>query len=128
MIITSFNSAGNAPAVIARGGFSGLFPDSSSTAYTFALIASSPDTILWCDVQLTKDGVGVCLPNMKLDNCTDISAIFPERKKVYLVNDVSTPGWFSVDFNSSELAQVSCKLHSQQEKSCNLPVLLKHSI
>ncbi|ONK68516.1 uncharacterized protein A4U43_C05F12650 [Asparagus officinalis] len=98
---------GDAPVVVAKGGFSGLFPDSSLTAYTFALVASSPDTILWCDVQLTKDGIGVCLPNVKLDNCTDISGIYPQRNKVYLVNGVSTPGWFSVDFNSTELAPVS---------------------
>lgn len=115
-------SAGNAPAIIARGGFSGLFPDSSSNAYAFALLASSPDTILWCDVQLTKDGVGVCLPDLKLDNCTDILTIYPERKKVYLVNGVPTPGWFSVEFNSTELAPVSCKLHSHKQDVLGLPV------
>ncbi|WOL06381.1 glycerophosphodiester phosphodiesterase GDPDL4-like [Canna indica] len=97
---------GNAPAIIARGGFSGLFPDSSYAAYSFVANSSSSDTILWCDVQLSKDGLGICVPDMKLDNCTAISSIYPNGKKTYLVNGVRTSGWFSVDFNSTELGYV----------------------
>ncbi|KAM3387580.1 hypothetical protein ACQJBY_010429 [Aegilops geniculata] len=101
--------SGNAPAIIAKGGFSGLFPDSSEFAYQFAMIASSPDTILYCDVRLTKDGLGVCLPDIKMDNCTNIPDFYPKGKKSYLVNGVSTTGWFSVDYNGTELSQVSLK-------------------
>ncbi|VAH33285.1 unnamed protein product [Triticum turgidum subsp. durum] len=101
--------SGNAPAIIAKGGFSGLFPDSSEFAYQFAMIASSPDTILYCDVRLTKDGLGVCLPEIKMDNCTNIPDFYPKGKKSYLVNGVSTTGWFSVDYNGTELSQVSLK-------------------
>ncbi|KAB1224995.1 putative glycerophosphoryl diester phosphodiesterase 2 [Morella rubra] len=95
--------SGNPPLVIARGGFSGLFPDSSAIAYNLALAVSVPDVILWCDVQLTKDGVGICAPDVRLDNSTDIATIFKGRKKVYLVNGTPTPGWFSVDFTFNEL-------------------------
>ena len=73
------------------------------------MIASSPDTILYCDVRLTKDGLGVCLPEIKMDNCTNIPDFYPKGKKSYLVNGVSTTGWFSVDYNGTELSQVSCK-------------------
>lgn len=97
--------SGDAPAVIAKGGFSGLFPDSSDNAYLFA--ASTQDSALWCDVQLTKDGVGICLPDIKMDNCTTISDLFPKGKKTYRVNGVSTTGWFSVDYNSTDLANVT---------------------
>lgn len=97
--------SGDVPAIIARGGFSGLFPDSSPLAYDFALLAGSPDTALWCDVQLSKDGIGFCLPDVKLDNCTTISFVFPDDKKDYLVNGVSTSGWFSVDYDSTILSQ-----------------------
>ncbi|KAG0467965.1 hypothetical protein HPP92_017293 [Vanilla planifolia] len=48
---------GDVPIVIAKGGFSGLFPDSSSDAYLFAVAAGSPNTNFWCDVRLTKDVV-----------------------------------------------------------------------
>ncbi|GLT57547.1 hypothetical protein SLA2020_305130 [Shorea laevis] len=98
--------SGAAPLIVARGGFSGLFPDSSSAAYSLAMSLSVPNVILWCDVQLTKDGVGICFPNLKLDNSSDIADVYKDRKKVYPVNGVPTPGWFSVDFNSSDLENV----------------------
>ncbi|GMN51729.1 hypothetical protein TIFTF001_020866 [Ficus carica] len=97
---------GAPPLTIARGGFSGLFPDSSYAAYSFALMTSVPDVVLWCDVQLTKDSVGICFPDIKLENSSDISDVFKNRDKEYVVNGVPTSGWFSVDFTSSELANV----------------------
>ncbi|CAN6860080.1 unnamed protein product [Brassica oleracea] len=57
---------GEAPLVIIRGGFSGMFSDSSVTAYSFVSATSVPDAVLWCDVQLTKDGVGICFPDVTL--------------------------------------------------------------
>ncbi|KAG6637732.1 glycerophosphodiester phosphodiesterase GDPDL3-like [Carya illinoinensis] len=97
--------SGKRPLVIARGGFSGLFPDSSNIAYDLALQISVPDVFLWCDVQLTKDRAGICVPDIKLDNATDISlGVYKSRRKDYLVNGAPTRGWFSVDFTFSELA------------------------
>ncbi|RDX74148.1 Glycerophosphodiester phosphodiesterase GDPDL3, partial [Mucuna pruriens] len=98
---------GSPPLVIARGGFSGIFPDSSSLAYSLALDTSGPDVTLWCDVQLTKDGDGICFPHLKLDNATDISIAYPGKAKDYSVNGVLTRGWFSVDYNFDQLANVS---------------------
>jgi glycerophosphoryl diester phosphodiesterase len=105
--------SGKAPTIVAKGGFSGLFPDSSVLAYQFVEMASSPDTAISCDVWLTKDGTGICLPNINMDNCTTISDQFPQGKKTYNVNGVSTAGWFSVDFTSTDLQNVSCKYKSQ---------------
>lgn len=99
--------AGSPPLVIARGGFSGIFPDSSSPSYNLALKTSSLNVTLWCDVQLTKDGVGICFPDFKLDNATDISVVYPGKAKDYSVNNFSTRGWFSADYNFNELANVS---------------------
>ncbi|KAF8654544.1 hypothetical protein HU200_061737 [Digitaria exilis] len=97
---------GDAPRVVAKGGFSGVFPDSSSAAYSFALIASAPDTTLWCDVQLTKDGVGVCLRDINMQNCTDIASVYPTRKRTYVIDGVRKTGWFPLDFTTTELQQV----------------------
>jgi hypothetical protein len=58
---------------------------------------------MWCDVRLTKDGDGICLPSINMDNCTMIDNVFPEGKKTYNVNGVSTVGWFSVDYTSTDL-------------------------
>lgn len=98
--------SGKPPLVIARGGFSGIFPDSSYAAYSLAVMTSVPDVVLWCDVQLTKDGAGICAPDVKLDNSTSISVPFKGMDKTYSVNGVATQGWFSIDFTLSDLANV----------------------
>lgn len=98
---------GNPPVVIARGGFSGLFPDSSDVAYRFTYLAGSSDTILWCDVQLTKDGVGICLPEVTINNGTNIGELYPQGENNYLVNGVPTSGWFSVDYTINGLSNVT---------------------
>nr|XP_004251903.1 glycerophosphodiester phosphodiesterase GDPDL3-like isoform X1 [Solanum lycopersicum] len=100
---------GNAPLVIARGGFSGLLPDSSYDAYIMGLETSLPNAIIWCDVQLTKDGVGICFPDLKLDNASDIDFYFKNKKSKYLVNGVPTQGWFSIDYNLKDLVHVTLK-------------------
>ncbi|KAJ4975157.1 hypothetical protein NE237_000263 [Protea cynaroides] len=97
--------SGNEPLVVARGGFSGIFPDSSSDAYNLALTTSFSTVVLWCDVQLTKDEVGICYPGLNLDNSSDISTDFKHRK-AYLVNGISVEGWFSVDYTFKELSNV----------------------
>ncbi|KAA8523599.1 hypothetical protein F0562_010022 [Nyssa sinensis] len=97
---------GNAPLVIAHGGFSGLFPDSSSIAYNLAVATSLPNVILWCNVQLTKDRAGICFPNLRLENASDIASVFPNNSNTYSVNGVVMNGWFSVDFTLNELGNV----------------------
>ncbi|XP_051203314.1 glycerophosphodiester phosphodiesterase GDPDL3-like [Lolium perenne] len=98
---------GEAPLVIAKGGFSGVFPGSSQDAYNFAALASMPDTSWWCDVQLTKDAVGICLGNIDMKNSTTIATAYPARKSTYVVDGAPKAGWFSVDFNMSELQTVA---------------------
>ncbi|XP_058742901.1 glycerophosphodiester phosphodiesterase GDPDL4-like [Vicia villosa] len=97
---------GSPPLVIARGGFSGLLPDSSEAAYDLALQTSVADVALWCDVQLTKDAVGICVPDPDLDLCSVISVVFPNQSRSYLVNGVQTTGYFSVDYTFKDLSDV----------------------
>ncbi|WOG91800.1 hypothetical protein DCAR_0311053 [Daucus carota subsp. sativus] len=70
-----------------RGGFSGIFPDSSLDAYKLTLHAGLPTTILRCDMQLTSDKVGICFSELILDSGSDISRLFSKSKKSYLVNE-----------------------------------------
>uniref|UniRef100_A0A0E0RH12 glycerophosphodiester phosphodiesterase n=1 Tax=Oryza rufipogon TaxID=4529 RepID=A0A0E0RH12_ORYRU len=119
---TTFKTlTGNAPLVIARGGFSGLFPDSSQFAFGFALSATSTDTSLWCDVQLTKDGVGFCLRDLLMQNGTTISQVYPGGKQTYRINGVPKTGWFPVDYNMSLLTNA---LFSRTDKFdfCNFRI------
>ena len=95
--------------MIARGGFSGFFPDSSLPSYNLAKQTSLAGSVLWCDVQLTKDGLGICFPDLKLNNASDIEYVYPNRQKSYPVNGVSTQGWFTIDFSLRDLKDASCK-------------------
>ncbi|CAI9755031.1 unnamed protein product [Fraxinus pennsylvanica] len=100
---------GGPPLVIARGGFSGMFPDSGQYAYQLAVQIGLPNGVVWCDVQLTKDGVGICFPDLRLENGSNIDTIFKNGSNTYPVNGVPMRGWFSVDFTLNDLEPVNLK-------------------
>ncbi|KAB1199661.1 putative glycerophosphoryl diester phosphodiesterase 3 [Morella rubra] len=94
---------GERPLVIARGGFSGLFPESSSFANQMAQALSLPDMVAFCNLQLTKDGIGICLSDIRLDSSTNIALVYPNGQKTYDVNGKKVNGWFSVDYTIDQL-------------------------
>ncbi|KAJ0261479.1 Glycerophosphodiester phosphodiesterase GDPDL7 [Hirschfeldia incana] len=94
---------GQEPAVVARGGFSGLFPESSASANDLAINTSSPGLTILCNLQMTKDGVGLCLPDIRLDNSTTISTLFPQAQKTYKVNGQDLKGWFALDYSADTI-------------------------
>ena len=93
--------------VIAHGGFSGLLPGSSEVAYRFTLSTSVPDVVFWCDVQLTKEGAGICFPDLLLNNNSDVDSMYPKDSKKYIVNGIPTSGWFTIDYTLKELENVT---------------------
>ncbi|CAA0833623.1 Glycerophosphodiester phosphodiesterase GDPDL4 [Striga hermonthica] len=101
--------SGDPPLVLARGGFSGVFPDSSTLAYTLAVQMSLQNSLVLCDVKLTRDGVGICFPSIMLQNASDADMKYPNRSNTYDVNGVQMEGYFTLDFDSSELANVTLK-------------------
>lgn len=110
LLFSSFYSTGEQPIVVAHGGFSGLFPESSSFANQIAVSTGMPDVVVSCNLQLTKDGIGLCLPDIRIDNSTTISSIYPKGQKSYNVNGQNLRGWFTLDFTSDELLNnVTCK-------------------
>ncbi|KAL9399677.1 hypothetical protein Peur_008638 [Populus x canadensis] len=94
---------GQRPSVIARGGFSGLFPESSDFANQMALGTSVHDVVVLCNLQLTKDGVGICQGDIRLDNTTNIAMLFEKGSKTYKVNGQDVTGWFALDFTADQL-------------------------
>ncbi|KAJ6731771.1 GLYCEROPHOSPHODIESTER PHOSPHODIESTERASE GDPDL6-RELATED [Salix purpurea] len=94
---------GRGPSVIARGGFSGLFPESSDFANQMALATSLSDVVVLCNLQLTKDGVGICQGDIRLDNTTNIAMVFEKGSKTYKVNGQDITGWFAIDFTADQL-------------------------
>ncbi|KAH9607222.1 hypothetical protein KSS87_021286 [Heliosperma pusillum] len=97
---------GSPPLVIAHGGYSGMFPDSGATAYSLAMLTGVPDLVLWCDVQLTKDGAGICFPNIMLNNASTVEGDYPNMANSYIVNGVKKDGYFSIDFTLKQLQSV----------------------
>ena len=115
-----FALVGFSPRVIARGGFSGLFPDSSLDAYNFAMQTSVADAVLWCDLQLTKDGAGICFPDLTMSNASNVESVYPKGQSTYPVNGVPTPGWFTIDFSLRALTNLSRKSSSSSTKTSDL--------
>ncbi|KAL6221568.1 hypothetical protein ACLB2K_004964 [Fragaria x ananassa] len=97
---------GDQPLVVARGGYSGLFPESTEYANTMAKDLSTNGAANLCSLQLTKDSTGLCLSNILLDSATSIAAIHPKRSSTYTVNGKELSGWFALDFNAKELKKV----------------------
>ncbi|KAF8074396.1 hypothetical protein N665_1104s0004 [Sinapis alba] len=94
---------GKEPAIVARGGFSGLFPESCALANDLAISSSSPGLTMLCNLQMTKDGAGICLSDIRLDNATTISTLFPKGQKTYKVNGQTLKGWFALDYLSDTI-------------------------
>ncbi|KAK8582001.1 hypothetical protein V6N12_072200 [Hibiscus sabdariffa] len=91
---------GYPPLIVARGGFSGLFPESTALANNLALQLRYTDVALLCSLQLTKDSIGICVTDIRLDNSTNIAEIFPKDSKTYKINGHDVKGWFAKDFSS----------------------------
>lgn len=92
--------SGNEPLVIARGGFSGLFPEGSEEA-----IGMSKDiSTFLCNLQLTKDAGAYCVTGINLDNSTTI-ALFDPKEKTYNINGRDVQGHFSLDYTSAQIDQ-----------------------
>ncbi|KAJ7979628.1 glycerophosphodiester phosphodiesterase GDPDL7 [Quillaja saponaria] len=95
--------SGNQPEVVARGGFYGLFPEASLPAISMAMQTSLQDMVVLCNLQMTKDGVGFCLSDIRLENSTNIALVYPKGQKTYKVNGKDVRGWFAVDYVADEL-------------------------
>lgn len=102
--------------VVANGGLSGVFPDSSWTAYSYAVPQALPGSPLLCDLKLTKDNFGYCLSKMLLQNTSNIADVYPNGQKTYDVNGKKLTGWFGLDFESAVLfSNITCKSHRQTD-------------
>ncbi|KAG6466581.1 hypothetical protein ZIOFF_075612 [Zingiber officinale] len=72
--------SGNAPIVIAPGGFSAVFPEYDQYVYQFAPANSVKNVVSYCDLQLTKDGAGILIQSVFarpsiFDACLPISMV-----------------------------------------------------
>ncbi|XP_073052256.1 glycerophosphodiester phosphodiesterase GDPDL6-like isoform X2 [Primulina eburnea] len=96
---------GNQPEIVANGGYSGFFPDSSLEAYSFVGDSSIPGTILYCNLHFTKDNDGFCVSEINLMNTTNIQDVDPKGGKVYNINGQEIHGWFGLDYPAEVIFQ-----------------------
>ncbi|KAJ0090194.1 hypothetical protein Patl1_14733 [Pistacia atlantica] len=95
---------GAEPLVVGRGGFSGALPESSSAANSLVKPPMSLSSVaVLCNLQLTKDGFGICMTDIQLDNSTNIGMIYPNGRTTYKVNGQDVKGWFGLDYRADQL-------------------------
>ncbi len=86
--------------LIAHRGASGYAPEHSREAYLLAL-AQGADFVE-PDLQITKDGVLVCLHDLTLERTTNVAEIFPERYKL----EDQQKHWYVADFTLKEIREL----------------------
>jgi glycerophosphoryl diester phosphodiesterase len=89
--------------IIAHRGASGYAPEHTLTAYKLA-IEQGADFVEQ-DLQLTKDGVLICLHDPDLSRTTNVADVFPNRAREL---DIEEPGhkkrgWYTIDFTLEEI-------------------------
>lgn len=97
------------PLVIANGGSSGILPGQTDPAYIDAANSTKFPVAFLCDLQLTKDNMGVCRTGWNLSVSTNLSNILTNLSapSTYVIQGVPQTGYFSVDFNLTQLNQTT---------------------
>ena len=108
--LPAFTSAQNSRKIlIAHRGASGYAPEHTVEAYKLA-IEQGADYVEQ-DLQITKDGVLVCLHDLTLERTTNVKEIFPDRFKTDVSEDQpqgsrSSKHWYVSDFTLAEIKQL----------------------
>lgn len=92
--------------LIAHRGASGYAPEHTIAAYKLA-IEQGADFIEQ-DLQLTKDGVLICLHDPDLARTTNVKEVFPDRatERDVEATGMKKRGWYTIDFTLAEIKQL----------------------
>lgn len=103
---TGQTHSANKPLLIAHRGASGYAPEHTLEAYRIA-IEQGADFVEQ-DLQVTKDGVLICLHDPDLARTTNVAEVFPDRAKIRDPEETGTPkrGWYAVDFTLAEIKRL----------------------
>jgi len=94
------------PLLIAHRGASGYAPEHTLAGYQLA-IEQGADFVEQ-DLQLTKDGVLICLHDPDLERTTNVTEVFPDRATVRDPLETGTPkrSWYTIDFTLAEIKRL----------------------
>jgi glycerophosphoryl diester phosphodiesterase len=90
--------------VIAHRGASAYAPE--NTMPSFELAVSQQAGCVEHDVQITKDGVPVCLHDATLERTTNVKEVFPDRGRHVQEGNRTFQRWFVYDFTLGEIRQL----------------------
>ena len=90
--------------LIAHRGASGYAPEHTLEAYRLAIEQGAH--YVEQDLQMSKEGVLVCLHDLSLERTTDVQEVFPERYRDVQMGGVTERHWFVADFSVEEIKQL----------------------
>lgn len=90
--------------LVAHRGASAYAPEHTREAYLLA-IEQGADFVEQ-DLQITKDGVLICLHDTTLERTTDVATVFPDRFKTVEVKGEMKKVWNVADFTLAEIKQL----------------------
>jgi glycerophosphoryl diester phosphodiesterase len=109
VVLTSAQSEKKTKTLVAHRGASAYAPEHTLEAYRLALEQRAD--YVEQDLQITKDGVLVCLHDVTLERTTDVETIFPDRARTDVSPD-QLPGaqparhWYVSDFTLAEIKRL----------------------
>ena len=94
------------PLLIAHRGASGYAPEHTFAAYKLAMEQGAD--YVEQDLQVTKDGVLICLHDPDLGRTTNVEELFPNRAMIRDPEETGTPkrGWYTIDFTLEEIKRL----------------------
>jgi glycerophosphoryl diester phosphodiesterase len=90
--------------VIAHRGASAYAPENTMTSFELAVRQDAGS--VEHDLQVTKDGVLVCLHDTTLERTTNVRDIFPDRGQEVRKGETTFRRWFVYDFTLAEIRQL----------------------
>lgn len=95
------------PLVIGHRGASGLLPEHTLEAYSLAIDQGAD--YIEPDLVVTKDGQLIARHENEIGGTTNVSQLYPERKRSQLIDGIELSGWFSEDFTLAEIQQLRAR-------------------
>jgi glycerophosphoryl diester phosphodiesterase len=90
--------------LVAHRGASAYAPEHTIESYQLALKQGAD--FVEQDLQITRDGILVCLHDLTLERTTNVKDIFPTRFREEPVNGTPTRHWYVSDFTLREIKQL----------------------
>jgi glycerophosphoryl diester phosphodiesterase len=90
--------------LIAHRGASGYAPEHTLEAYRLAIEQGAH--YVEQDLQMSKEGVLVCLHDLSLERTTNVQERFPDRYRDVQIGGVTERHWFVADFSVEEMKQL----------------------